>query len=280
LKSLRKRSILILLALFLLPLLASLFSYSRQERRKNLDHALIEAIKNQDTPTAIAMLNEGADANAVDKPYTPLTFRSLLSDFWNRFKRHPPPKEETFYEPALGLPYRMAAIDSSGKPIHGVARFVIPPEKADLITALLEHKANPNASDENGLPVFHLAVCRNHIATVKAFLAHHIDPNITDTEGATPLMRATNECALILLKHGADTNVKDNNGQTALIRAIISYVETPRVRLYVDHGAKVSLTDCFGMTALDYARKHDAKDLVPLLEGAFKRELEQKVRQK
>jgi len=45
------------------------------------DHALIEAIKMNDTPAAIALLNAGADSNATDKPYQPMTPKSLLANF-------------------------------------------------------------------------------------------------------------------------------------------------------------------------------------------------------
>src|SRR5215472_2426515 len=56
----------ILLVLLLLPIFAFSIWYWRQLRQQRLDHALIEAIKRNDTPRAIAMLNEGADANARD----------------------------------------------------------------------------------------------------------------------------------------------------------------------------------------------------------------------
>jgi len=60
-----------LLALFLLPVLITSIWYGRQVRQQWLDHALIEAIKKQDTPRAIALLDQGADANACDTAEPP-----------------------------------------------------------------------------------------------------------------------------------------------------------------------------------------------------------------
>src|SRR5260221_14679876 len=107
-KLLRKRLIWILLTLFLLPVLITSVWFWRQVRQQNLDHALIEAIKKNDTSVAIALLNQGADANTTDKPYTPVTLKSLLADFWNRIKGNKPPKSTRYYPTVILLTYWFA----------------------------------------------------------------------------------------------------------------------------------------------------------------------------
>src|SRR5437899_2955532 len=104
-KTLHKRSIWILLALLVLPALTFGIWYERQVKQQRLDRALIEAIKMQDTPTAIALLDQGADANATDKPVTRITLKGLLADYWNRLKGNKPPKDTKYYPSALLLPY-------------------------------------------------------------------------------------------------------------------------------------------------------------------------------
>src|SRR5438874_353932 len=105
LKALRKRSLWILLAVTLLSLLIFCLWYDRQIRQQRLDRALIAAIKHNRIPTAIALLDAGADANTVDKPRKPITWNSLLADFGSRFHGYVPPKETEYYPPALLLPY-------------------------------------------------------------------------------------------------------------------------------------------------------------------------------
>ena len=64
-------------------------------------------------------------------------------------------------------------------------------------------------------------ICINETATL--LLQHHADPNIADNNGITPLIAASkNGCAKIistLLKASADPTIADNNGQTPLIAA-------------------------------------------------------------
>ena len=68
------------MALLLLPVLACSVWYAWQVRQQRLDRALIQAIKKNDTPAAIALLDRGADANATDKFDTPITLKSLLAN--------------------------------------------------------------------------------------------------------------------------------------------------------------------------------------------------------
>ena len=107
-KTWRRWCVYILLALIVLPVLVTTVWYGRQVRQQRLDHALIAAIKKNDTAGAIALLDQGADANATDKPETPLTFKNLLADFWNRIKGNKPPKETNLSTPAILLAYKYA----------------------------------------------------------------------------------------------------------------------------------------------------------------------------
>jgi len=214
-KALRKRLTWLLLALFLLPVLVSSVWYWRQVRQQRLDHALIEAIKKNDTSAAIALLNQGADANATDRPYTPVTFQSALADFWNRMKGKKPQEDTTFYPPALLLPYTVYNshhISSEG----WVSYRVDSRDNPTLVKALLEHRANPYASDESGKTVLHRAVDYNHPKTVKVLLGHHVNPNIKDNTGTTPLYDAHIICARLLIEGGAKVSMTDNNGNTLL----------------------------------------------------------------
>src|SRR5213079_3408287 len=82
--TMRRRGVVI--GLLLLMVLAGVPGWLlwRTYHQQRLDHALIAAIKKDDTPGILSALNAGADANAFADNNTPPSFRSILIDFWNR----------------------------------------------------------------------------------------------------------------------------------------------------------------------------------------------------
>jgi hypothetical protein len=311
-KALRKRSLWILLTLILLPILASFIWYGRQIRQQRLDRALIEAIKKDDTKTAIALLDQGADANVTDRPEKPVTLPGLLSALWNRIKGNPPPRDTKVYPSALLLPYSRpnTAIANNALPRRGRGYPSPPKDNPELVKALLEHGANPYAADELGASLLHKASGFNHIHTVQILLEHHVDPDVKAYWETTPLMRAEPDCARLLIAHGADVNAKDRNGstplmfpynqkyypllidhkadinaqdkngRTVLMCAVGSFRDAEMVRCLLRHGARVSQRDRGGRTALDYAHSRGDANILHLLEAALKTQQAQKDHQK
>lgn len=303
-KVLRKRAIWILLALFLLPVLLFFVWYSRQVRQQQLDHALIEAIKKNETQKAIALLNLGADANATDKPYQPMTFPTILADAWKQGRGNQPPLHTKYYPSALLLPYTEIAVKKVGHaPFSDIISSLDNPA---LIEALLEHGANPYTIDDTGTTILYHAVSCHHSATVKVLLEHHMNPNIHNSNsqnGETPLMRADFDCARMLVAHGADVNARNNSGWTPLsfpnslktckllldngadVNAIdgdgrtilmseVLFQANPTItQLLIEQGAKVAVKDRSGKTAVDYAKANKQKYVTHLLEAALKKEL-------
>jgi hypothetical protein len=266
LKVLRKRlTWILLLALILLPVLVSCVWYGLQVRQQRLDHALIKAIKKRDTGTAISLLDQGADANATDKPEISVTLKSMLDVFWSRLKGNAPSKDTGFFPSAL-LSLYWNGEHSVDKPLDNPA----------LVGALLDHGANHYPTDKFGFTVLHYACRDKHDATVKVLLEHHINPNPRDNQSRTPLMFADDVSTLLLIQYGADVNAQDSRGSTALSHfvSMVMFPErgTVKVRLLIQHGAKVSLRDRSGKTALDYAKEYGFKEAIPLLEEALKRE--------
>jgi ankyrin repeat protein len=207
-KSFRKRSTLTLLAFFLLPVLVYCVWYGRQVRQKNLDHALIEAIKKEDTPEVIALLDHGADANATDKPYKPITPKSLLADFWDKSRGYRPIKP-------LFRPIHMGRTWPEDPPALELA-VMANTENIDLIKVLIEHGADPNKQDADGqTPLFEACYAGNS-ETVLLLLEYGANPNVKDSDGNTPLMGcSTIDCVRLLVKHEAEISV-NNYGKTAL----------------------------------------------------------------
>src|SRR5579859_3401866 len=68
------------LLLLLIPVGLTAFALYRQQRQERLDQALIAAAKANDTKAVVALLTQGADANAHDELHPPVPFWRLLSD--------------------------------------------------------------------------------------------------------------------------------------------------------------------------------------------------------
>ena len=136
-----------------------------------------------------------------------------------------------------------------------------------------------------GTPLLHLA-CQQHTgAGVAALLRHGADVRATDADGAGPLHQACNqptteqadtdritEVIEVLMKHRANPNlqctrdVKSSwfSGSTPLMWAAMGLSSCkgdsgPSVlRLLIKHGAKLSLSDSHGETALHHAAEYES----------------------
>jgi ankyrin repeat protein len=159
---------------------------------------------------------------------------------------------------------------------------------AELVKALLEHGANPNArlsapildrvhNDANsdaalgdGATPLMRAAKQADVAIMQLLLDHHADPALATKKGATALMfaasrsggfrgvgaRASEDDALkavsLCLDRGAPVNAVDDTGQTALHLAVATGPDSI-VRLLAEKGADLFLKDQRGRTPLDVA---------------------------
>ena len=307
LDALRNRFLWVLLALSLAPILATGFWYGQQMHRQYLDRALIAAVKNNDTVAAIVLLRQGANANATDRLGSPLTLRTMLADFLDRLKGKPHGRDLEFHDSALLLLTEAHDADKRW-------------DNPALVRALLDHGAEPGVNNPDKRTPLLYAAWKNYAGTVKVLLERHINPDPKDIFGTTPLMTADVECARSLLAAGADVNARDNygktplmcqcelpqirflvdhkadvnarnaDGQTALIGIIEKFGEVEPACYLIHHDAKVSISDRFHKTALDYARglsckkKHISEaqkhKLIRMLQEAARDEHEQQHRRR
>jgi ankyrin repeat protein len=156
-------------------------------------------------------------------------------------------------------------------------------DRGDLVKALLEHGARPNArttkdtrsnrtsgvSVKGATPLF-LAAARGHVETVRALIAGGADPSITTDAGTAPLHVATwggdpyfrdwtedekknlFEVTRRLVELGADVNSAGEHGWTALHGAAYKGVDAI-VQFLVEHGARTEVFDEYGQTPLSIA---------------------------
>ena len=136
---------------------------------------------------------------------------------------------------------------------------------ADIVKALLNHGANPNARAKYGLTPLHYAASPE-VATV--LMDHGADVMAKDMGGQTPLHYAAErprdekgKVAKVLLDRGADVNARDLRGQTPLYLAV--EIGGPEItRLLIGRGADVNAKDLKGWTPLHEAVGYPAMPAV------------------
>lgn len=132
---------------------------------------------------------------------------------------------------------------------------LVAPGAKDMVSALLDAKADPNIPSAGGETVLHYAVPEPDITEM--LLAHGAKANATNDLGETPLHWAagaglTNSVEL-LLSHGAHINARDNAGDTPLHFAVLAG-RTEMVDLLLAKGANPNLPNQEGKTPLDWAK--------------------------
>jgi ankyrin repeat protein len=114
--------------------------------------------------------------------------------------------------------------------------------QAEAMEYLLSKGANPELPNEKGLSVLHVAVSsdpsygtyRQHLRT-KLLLQHGADPNSVDSNGLTCLNKAIHDVELVrmLIKHGADINL----GSQSILFSAIAAQDLPTIMTILGTGA-------------------------------------------
>lgn len=132
-------------------------------------------------------------------------------------------------------------------------------DKKELVSLLLERKADTNLRTERGETALLLSVRTGLVDIVDVLLT---DPNINldlkNEDGWSALMYASRggNLALVraLLDKGANINLQSSDGETALMIAA-HYGDLGTTSLLLDRGADIRLADKTGSTALSTATK-------------------------
>ena len=180
--------------------------------------------------------------------------------------------------------------------LHGMAHdpaygdlsldYIFRPAMTGLVTALLDHGANPNAriakgsrkspgraSDRPklglaGATPFMVAASVGEIGVMRALLEKGADPTLTTEDRTTPLMAASGvgysdnmtkdgearavEAVKLLIELGADTNASNKWGTTALHGAAYTGANDI-IQFLASKGANLNVIDQYGQTPLSIA---------------------------
>jgi uncharacterized protein len=123
-----------------------------------------------------------------------------------------------------------------------------------MAALLLRYNADLTVKNKFGKTSLHCAV--SYWETAKLLLEHKADPNAIDNNGNTPLQIGVYsglwETTRLLLLHKANVNVANKMRKTALFDAITRQ-NAPLVNLLLEHQASVNVSDFSGTTPLHKA---------------------------
>ena len=136
------------------------------------------------------------------------------------------------------------------------------------VRAQLRDHVDVNLRDNLGMSPLHAAALFGHKDVAELLLANKADVNAKDNIGVTPLLwalsRGHEDVAILLLANNADVNAKGPLGHTALHYAAgKGYLNI--VKLLLAHKADVNAREQQGYTPLDYAIFRGHKDVAELL---------------
>jgi ankyrin repeat protein len=242
-------------------------------QQKRLNQLLLEAADNGDVKKVKSLVADGASIHAVGgKALLILCTCELDPDVG---RDHPVSLVKYFIDHGADVNYGAG----SETPL------IVAAKNSNLEAAclLINHKANPNASDSDGKTAILYSArlgggedgdyCDPPMADLLLSAGAH--PNDTDTAGNTPLILLgslepavpysgadhgdepdANAIAVSLIKHGANVDAANKNGRTALIAAANSegwlgpFCKTSLAHLLLAHGAQPNRVDKWGNTAL------------------------------
>jgi ankyrin repeat protein len=135
---------------------------------------------------------------------------------------------------------------------------------------LIEHNANVNSKDRQGLTPLHMAsLCEGHSGIVRMLIEHNANVDAKDKWGNTPLHCAISfrhlDSARILLEHNANVNVRDSPRRFTAWHKLsaLSKKYSKRSRSLLEQSANAE--DKLGRTPLDMALQVGFDVLVELL---------------
>ena len=241
-------------------------SLARMKLSLDLD-GFAKAVSNAWASVAKLYLTMGMAPGASLADGSPVAFLALNKPSWLCFACGGESERRHTLETLIEGGFPVNASDAAGRTALMLA------QDTSSMRVLLEHGADARAIDRDGTSALLYAVDRRDVRAVELLLRRGADPNAYDggAFGArqTPLLRARGDSAVVamLLDHGAKPDLPDSRGWTPLLKAIQAK-NVSAVRLLLSRGADPNGRTPYGRSALAVALGSNTAEIVQLLEHA------------
>jgi ankyrin repeat protein len=165
---------------------------------------------------------------------------------------------------------RGASVNQLDEDGHPLLLHVVVAGKRESVVWLLDHKADPNTENPEGMtPLTLSARSADCLPILEILLDRGGDPSRANKDGETPLMEAVLgnrlDSVRVLLARGAKVDAESNDGSTALFSSLFPD-RLPIVRALLAAGANPHKPNRFGESALDRVRKEGRTEVEAVLE--------------
>jgi len=230
--------------------------------------AIFKAIINDSIEKVQAVIDSGADMNAVWKKETPLCFALSYGKRWEVAK-------VLIQSPRVDIDKRGTKVDGFGNEWERTPLLIAAENgQTEIVDLLLKKGADINARDRtNGAPLSQgnsaliLAAAMNHLDTVQLLLAQAKKPDVLlkEREGKTAFWFAVEnenlEMVNLLYSHGSKVNLPDKTGASVLTATVL-HKKYDVLDFLVSKGADINKADNNGstplMTAISFKNKNQA----------------------
>ena len=151
--------------------------------------------------------------------------------------------------------------DNGLTPLHIAASY----NSVEVAKLLLEHRAEVNTKDNDGLTPLYIAARDNRVEVAKLLLEHGAKVDTKDTPLYWAARNNSVEVAKLLLDHGVEVNTKSSKGLTLFIHVAARYNSVEVVKLLLEHSAEVNTKDNDGLTPLQVAACYNSVEVAKLL---------------
>ena len=148
-------------------------------------------------------------------------------------------------------------------------------DRLDVCEKYVNAGMDVNSRDRDGTPMLNIATRNDQKECIGWLLDRGADINAVSLDrGYTALMdavwRGNTETAELLIEKGAALNTVNKEGQTMLVLAV-GAGRTELCRMLAEHGENPDVRDSMGMSAYEYAKLFQKKDIAELLEKYHKK---------
>lgn len=140
---------------------------------------------------------------------------------------------------------------------------------ADLKALMEKNPDTINSVNNMTFTPLILACYRGNTQVAKFLIENVKDVNYMSSEGTALAALAINynkDLVIALLKNKANPNLKDSNGATPLFWAV-KRANAELIKILLENGADKNIHDNFGFSAFEYALKTNNTDIINLLKS-------------
>ncbi|HLJ58014.1 MAG TPA: hypothetical protein VKT77_23450, partial [Chthonomonadaceae bacterium] len=209
-----------------------------QVRQGRPDAELIAALKGREDDRAIGLLDEGADANAIDDLTRPKTIRDLITALFQRRRNAATSKNPRPSAIVLACANRWTVTWSPHSVAPDMVCFSPRPANPTLLKAMLARGADPNTTlpanplDGGGLTLLEAEVDAGSVQSVRLLLDAGADPNHMPTAQPNvptfPLVLSSSGCSSLAFAAATD--------RSEIVRLLLEH------RAIVDRAGPQSIT--------------------------------------